>query len=77
MTLQERLRRIDKKNELLQNYYTEMERRQGIEDEACRLTREGRGKEAIELLDSLDDSIPAAILYEITAIDSQKQTSCS
>ena len=41
MTLQERLRRIDKKNELLQNYYTEMERRQDIEDEAFGILHPG------------------------------------
>lgn len=61
--------KIDKKAELIKRMQDELMHRADVEEKAVQLISEGRHEEAVELLNSLDDSVIAGMQEEFEAIE--------
>lgn len=63
--------KIDKKAELIKRMQEELMHRAEAEEKAVQLISEGRPEEAVELLNSLDDSVIAEMQEEFEAIEEE------
>lgn len=63
--------KIDKKIDLIKRMQAEMEHRAEVEEKAVELITEGRHGEAVDLLNSLDDSLIAGMQEEFEEIEAE------